>query len=250
LCWCGFGKELLDQGGDVMLEGFVAGGIAGAGETRIGFFHVAVAAEEEGCWPAVEVDGLREFVVELVSRAADQYGIGDAVVRDKGFEALGVGVRIALLEVDVYDFETATVELLVEAHEEWGFVMAVRAPGAADGDNDHLAAEFWVGTGDGFAAKIRKAEGEGDGWILDGRLLGGVGRSGKILLACIVGTVRYEVILCRPMARTKQVLSKSCRQAAVSRSRALPQLRWSVQQDSWCHSMYPKGRRYRRRSAG
>jgi len=157
---CGLGEELFDEGGDVAFEFFMAGGVTGAGEACVDFFDEAVAAEEEGGWPAVEVDGLGKLVGELVCGASDEYGVGDAVVGDEGVEALGVVVGIALLEVDVYDLEAAGMEFLVEADEEGCFVVAVGAPGAADGYDDDLAAKLRVGAGDGLSGEIGKAEGE------------------------------------------------------------------------------------------
>ena len=142
-----FGKQVLDQSGDFVFEGGVAFGIGGAGESGVDFFDAAVATEEEGGGPAVETDSLGDFFVELVGLAGYQDGVGDAVAGDEGAEAGGVFELIGLFKGEVDDLEASGVVLLVEGLEEGSFVVAVGAPGAADGDDDDLAVEAGVAVG-------------------------------------------------------------------------------------------------------
>jgi hypothetical protein len=188
-----FGQEFFYEGGDLVLELLVSLRVGGAGESGVDLADSAVAPEDEGGGPAVEVVGLGDLLVELVGSSGDEDGIGDAVTIDEGAKAGGVLELVVFLEGEVYDLETFGVELLVEGLEEGGLVVAVGAPGAADGDDDDLVAELGIGVRDLLAGEVGEGEGEGSGGVLDAGLLGGFGRSGEVLLAGFSRTAGYEV---------------------------------------------------------
>ena len=161
----------------------MAFGVGGAGESGVDLFDAAVATDEEGGGPAVEADSLGDLFVELVGLAGYEDGVGDAVAGDEGAQTGGVFELVGLFKGEVDDFEAAGMELLVEALEEGSLVVAVGAPGAADGYDDDLAFKLRVGVGDELAFEVGEAEGEGRVGVLDGGLLGGLGGCGEVLLA-------------------------------------------------------------------
>src|SRR5438128_932410 len=107
----------------------MCGRVGRSGKTGVDLLHAPVAAEDKGCRPAVEVVALRDFFVKLVRGSGDQDGIGESVALNEGAKAGGVLELIFLFEAKVYDLKPFAVELLVEALEEGGLVMAVGAPG-------------------------------------------------------------------------------------------------------------------------
>ena len=104
---------MLDEGGDFAGEGGVAFGVGGAGESGVDLFDAAVAANEEGGWPTVEVDSLGDFFVELVWHASYENRVGDAVMGDEGAQAGGVFELVGLFKGEVNDLEAVRVVLVV-----------------------------------------------------------------------------------------------------------------------------------------
>ncbi len=190
---CRLGEELFDEAGDLVLERLVGWWVGGTGESGVDLANASVPAEDEGGWPAVEMVGLRDFFGELIGRSGYEHGIGNAVTLDEGAEPGGVLELVFFFEAEVHDLETLAVKLLVKAFEEGSFIVAVGAPGAADGDDHDLIAELGVGAGDLFAGEIGEAEGEGRGGIFDAGLLGGLGGRGEIFFAGVGGTACDEV---------------------------------------------------------
>ncbi len=130
---------MFDQCGDFLGECCVAFGVGGAGESGVNLFDATVATDEKGGGPAVETDSLGDFFVELVGLAGYEDRIGDAVAGDEGAQTGGVTELVGLFKREVDDLEAAGVVLLIETLEEGSLVVAVGAPGAADGYDDDLA---------------------------------------------------------------------------------------------------------------
>ena len=124
----GLGKEVFNESIDLFDESFVSDGVTGAGESGVYLLDLAVAAEEEGGRPAVEVIGLGDLLGELIGSSAEDHVISDAVTSDEGAQTGWVLELVGLFEGDVYDLEAFGVVLLIEALEERGFVVAVGAP--------------------------------------------------------------------------------------------------------------------------
>ena len=166
-----------------MGESLVRGGVGRAGESCVHLADASVATKEEGGWPAIEVDGLRDFFVELLGLARQEHRIGDAVTGDEGTEAGRVFELVSFLKGEADDFEATSLELAVKALKKRSFVVAVGAPGTTDGDDDDLAVELGIGVCDDLAGEVGKPEGEAGAGVADGGLPGGIGGFGEFLLA-------------------------------------------------------------------
>ncbi len=64
--------------------------VGGAGESGVDLADAAVAAEDEGGGPAVEMVRLGDLLVEIVRGSGDEDGVGEAVALDEGAEASGI----------------------------------------------------------------------------------------------------------------------------------------------------------------
>jgi hypothetical protein len=79
----GLREKFLDQRCHLLLERPVGLRVCRSGETGVDLAHVAVAAEDKGGRPAVEVLSMWDLLVQLIGSSGDEYRIGDSVALDK-----------------------------------------------------------------------------------------------------------------------------------------------------------------------
>ena len=150
--------------------------------------HQAIPANEERGRPAVQILPLWQAIVQVVRRTHEQHRVRNSVLRYKGAQTFRILQLIGFLEREIDYFQTARVELVVQLHQKRRFVVAVRAPAAADRYDHHLAAELVIRVADSGSCEVRTREAERLGRVFQRRLLCAGRRRRQLRFACVCRT--------------------------------------------------------------
>lgn len=170
-CRCRFGKQVCYIAGDLVFQMKIEAAASTTGKTRVDSAHQAVAADEEGCWPRIQVFRLWDFLIQLVGLSGDQVNVIDLITLDEGMEAGEILELIGLFEIQSDDLESLAVILPVKLFEKRSFIVAVRAPTAGDVHQYYFAAKARVGVRHDVSIQIGKAETERFISVLELRVL-------------------------------------------------------------------------------
>src|ERR1700721_316938 len=100
--------------------------------------HQAIPADEEGSGPAVQILYARKRLGELIGSSGHQHGIGNPKLLNHGLQPCRIRALRFFFKAELHDFQAAAVVLAVQLFEKGSFVLAVRAPATADGDDERL----------------------------------------------------------------------------------------------------------------
>lgn len=151
MCVGRLGEQPFNKSRDLVLELLISRRISWTSESGMNLANSPVSSQDEGGRPAVEMVGLRDLFVELIRGPSYEDGIGDAVTLDEGAEAYWILQLVLLFKAEVYNLEALAMELFVEALKEGRLIVAVRAPGTTNGDDNDLVTELGIGVRDLFA---------------------------------------------------------------------------------------------------
>src|SRR6185436_2672619 len=133
----------------------------GTRKSRVNPAHQSIPAKVDRRRKRLEVDQPGQPQLDKSCISCNEHGELDLITPDERAKALEALQLLGLLERQQDDLEPPVTILSIELHQERHFIMTVRTPAPADGDDDHLSLKPGVGIGDNVAVDIRKAEFKG-----------------------------------------------------------------------------------------